>query len=505
MNNDFTKVGNLIAQVRKERNLTQAQFAKKLGTSQSAVNRIESGRQNLSMDMLARISEVLNKEIVSLNTGTVNFRINGGKELKGEITTKVSKNATVAILAASLLNKGTTKLLNVPRIEEVFRLLEVLESIGVAVRWIGHDLELKPPKKLKIDQINAKAARRTRSVLMFIGPLVHHFKEFSLPYAGGCKLGSRTVGPHLQALEAFGVDIVASKGKYLIKYRQKKPGEIVMAEMSDTASENAIMAASLTPGKTTIKFVSHNYMVRDLCFFLQKLGVKIEGIGTSTLVITGKSEINKRVTYSPSEDPIESMAFIAIAAVTDSSFTIKRCPIDFLELELYKLKRMGWQYKILKKYKADNGETNLVDIKALKSPKGLRALEDKIHSLPYPGINMDNLPFFAPIAATAKGRTMIHDWSYENRAIYHTELNKLDANVEMVDPHRLYITGPTRWRAAEVVCPPALRPAVVILIGMLAAPGCSVLRNVYSINRGYEDLANRLNQLGADVTVIRDI
>jgi UDP-N-acetylglucosamine 1-carboxyvinyltransferase len=120
-------------------------------------------------------------------------------------------------------------------------------------------------------------------------------------------------------------------------------------------------------------------------------------------------------------------------------------------------------------------------------------------------MNMDNLPYFVPIAATAKGRTLIHDWSYENRAIYYTELTKLNANVQLADVHRAYVTGPTRWKAAEVICPPALRPAVLVLIGMLAAPGTSILRNVYSISRGYEDLATRLNQLGASIEVFREI
>jgi UDP-N-acetylglucosamine 1-carboxyvinyltransferase len=125
--------------------------------------------------------------------------------------------------------------------------------------------------------------------------------------------------------------------------------------------------------------------------------------------------------------------------------------------------------------------------------------------MPFPGLNIDNLPFFALIAATAKGRTLIHDWVYENRAIYLTELMKLNAKVELVDPHRIYFEGPTKWKPAEIVTPPALRPAVVILLAMLAAPGTSTLRNEYSINRGYEDRDRRHTSIGAQITVIRDI
>ncbi|MCA9328461.1 UDP-N-acetylglucosamine 1-carboxyvinyltransferase, partial [Candidatus Saccharibacteria bacterium] len=146
-----------------------------------------------------------------------------------------------------------------------------------------------------------------------------------------------------------------------------------------------------------------------------------------------------------------------------------------------------------------------VDVTVHKHNGALKAASGKVYSRPYPGLNMDNLPYFVPIAAVAKGRTLIHDWSFENRAIYYTELTKIGATVELADPHRVYITGPTKFTNADLACPPALRPASLLLIGMLAAEGTSVLRNVYTINRGYEDLAMRLNSLGAEIEVLHDI
>jgi UDP-N-acetylglucosamine 1-carboxyvinyltransferase len=501
------KIGGLIRQNRLARGLSQAELAQALGTSQSAVNRIENGGQNISMDMLARISDILSRDIVSLNRpGTLNFRIDGGHKLHGAIEVKTSKNAAVSILCATLLNQGTTTLRHMPRIEEVNRLLEVLASIGVSVRWLpnSNDLEIKPPARLKLADINAEAGRRTRSVIMFMGPLMHRASHFKLPYAGGCKLGERTIRPHLLALEPFGLSVDTTAGYYHATSNPKPAGQIVMYEVSETACENVLMAAALTPATTVIKGASSNYMVQDLAFFLEKLGVKIKGIGTTTLEVTGLKSINQNVDYSPAEDPIEAMTFLSIAATTNSPITIKRAPIDFLELELFKLRLMGFKYTLSKPYKAKNGHTNLVDITCRNTPK-LTALEEKIHALPHPGINMDNLPYFVPIAATAHGRTLIHDWSYENRAIYYTELNKLNANVSLVDIHRATVDGPTHWKAAEVICPPALRPAVLILIGMLAAPGTSVLRNVYSISRGYEDLAARLTTLGAKIEVFHEL
>jgi UDP-N-acetylglucosamine 1-carboxyvinyltransferase len=252
-----------------------------------------------------------------------------------------------------------------------------------------------------------------------------------------------------------------------------------------------------------IRNASPNYMVQDLCFFMQKLGVRIEGVGTTTLTVHGVREIDVDVDYAPSEDPIEAMSLLAAAIVTKSEITITRVPIEFLEIELALLEEMGFCYHRSEEYVAANGQTRLVDITTKISE--LHSPIDKIHPMPFPGLNIDNLPFFAVIAATADGQTLLHDWVYENRAIYLTELTKLGAQVKLLDPHRVMIEGPTRWSGAEIVCPPALRPAVVILLAMLASKGTSVLRSVYVINRGYEDLATRLNSLGAQIETFRDI
>ncbi|HSX28174.1 MAG TPA: UDP-N-acetylglucosamine 1-carboxyvinyltransferase [Candidatus Saccharimonadales bacterium] len=507
MNEYRQKIGTLIANIRHERGLTQKELADQLGTSQSAINRIENGGQNLSMEMLARISDVLNQEIVSLHKpGNMNFRIEGGRKLSGEITVKTSKNAAVGLLCAALLNKGTTTLRRMPRIEEVNRIIEVMLSIGVKVRWLNgkNDLEIKPPARLKLDEMDVEAGRKTRTILMFLGPVMHLKREFRIPFAGGCNLGDRTIRPHLYALEKFGLSVDTTTGWYNCQSHPRSPGKVVMYETGDTACENVLMAAARTPSTTILKAMSSNYMVQDVCFFLEKLGVKIKGIGTSTLEVTGVKDINVDVEYWPAEDPIEAMTFLSIAATTNSPITVKRAPIDFLERELLTLEKMGFRYTLSSEYKAKNGRTLLVDIACHEAAK-LIAPEENIQPLPHPGINIDNLPYFVPVAATAHGRTLIHDWVYDGRAIHYTELNKLNANVHLADVHRAYVTGPTHWRPAEVICPPALRPAVLVLIGMLAAEGTSVLRNVYSINRGYEDLANRLNKLGASIEVLRDV
>lgn len=502
-----SKIGKLIQEARQARNMTQSQLADAIKTSQSAVNRIEKGGQNISLEMLARISEVLSSEIVSLNSsGKINFRINGGKKLHGEITVKTSKNAAVGLLCASLLNKGTTTLRRVARIEEVNRIIEVLQSIGVKVRWLNkeNDLEITPPNKLKLDQMDIEAAKRTRSVIMLLGPLLHQYDNLQIPFTGGCNLGKRTIEPHLDGLAPFGMKVIATNEAYEVTVeKQKVEKPILLTERGDTTTENVIMAAALYDGEVIIRNASPNYMVQDVCYFLQELGVQIEGIGTTTLRIRGMRSINKNVEYCPSEDPIEAMSLIAATIVTDSEITIKRAPIEFLEIELAILNGMGLQYDISDEYPGRNNYVRLVDLVIKRS--SLVAPKDKLHCMPFPGVNMDNLPFLGLIATVAEGRTLLHDWSYENRAIYFTELTKLNATIELADPHRVYITGPTKWKPADIITPPALRPSVVIMLAMLAAPGTSILRDVYSINRGYEDFANRLNTIGADIETIREI
>lgn len=500
-------IGETIEALRIERGWTQEELAEKVGSSQSAIHRMEKGGQNVSLTMIKKLSEVFGTQILSINDAvSQSYRIRGGKELSGEITVNTSKNAAVGLLCAGLLNTGKTVLHRVARIEEVFRIIEVLESIGVKCRWANRrrDLEIISPRELKLEEMDIEAARKTRSIIMFLGPLLHRYRKFKLPYAGGCSLGTRTVEPHLKALESFGLSVDAEKnsGYYEVEVNEEvlnAEGDryIVLAERGDTVTENVLMAAALSEGKTTIVGASPNYMVQDLCFFLEKLGVKINGIGTTKLVVRGKSEISQDVEYHLSEDPIEAMSFIAVALATKSEIKISRAPIEFLEIELEVLKNMHVQFEKSPEYYSANGRTRLVDLVIKKSE--LVAPVDKIHPMPFPGLNIDNLPFFSVIAAVAKGRTLIHDWVFENRAVYITELSNLNVKVELLDAHRVYIEGPTNFRPAELVAPHALRPAVVVLIAMLAAPGTSILRNIYSINRGYQDFAVRLRHLGADI------
>lgn len=491
-------IGDVIKRLRTEQNITQDELAKRLGTTQSAVARMESGTQNLSLDTLTKLSEALKRPLVSTKE-TIDFHVEGGRKLHGSIDTNTSKNGAICMMVASLLNKGKTTLHGIPHIEEVYRYKEVLESIGANVTWSSNNsLTITPPDEYTLEKINRKVASAIRS-FTFAGAFIHLANTSSLPHSGGCKMGERTVASHKFALENLGVNIETKDEDYIITHNGLHAGEITLYESSDTGAITALIASAKVKGKTTIYFAPPNYQVQDVCFLLEKFGVKIEGIGSTTLVVHGVSEIDIDVEHYNSEDPIESMFFISAGIVTRSELTIKRCPIEFLRLELEKLKRMGQSMKTSDIYLSKNNKTKLVDITIF--PSDLHAPYDKIHTQPFPGLNNDNLPFFVPIACAASGTTMIHDWTWENRAIYFTELNRLGAEIKLLDPHRVLVHGPVSLRGAQIVSPPALRPTAIILIAMLGATGTSTLRNVYSIRRGYADIAERLNSIGANIVV----
>ncbi len=427
--------------------------------------------------------------------------INGGQKLKGEIKVQTAKNSAVAILCATLLVKGKVILNDVPQIEEVNRIVELLKSIGVKISGGGNKLIVDASAPLQLTEIDKQAVAKTRSSLLLLGALAGRLKKYQLPKSGGCKLGNRTVGPHTFALKKLGLKIKSTSGCYEVDAANLRAATVIMYESGDTPTENAIMAAVAAKGKTTIKMASANYMVADLCGFLQTAGAKIEGVGTSTLHISGGEPLNGAVEYSVMPDPIAAMTFISAAIVTGSRLTIKNCPLEYLELELCKLEVMGQKFKIKNERVSANGFFKLADVEII--PSQLTALPDKIEGRPFPGLNIDNLPLFVPILALARGRTLVHDWAYENRALYSLELQKLGASITLLDPHRIWVEGPTEFRPNEIIAPPALRPAVNVLICMLAAKGQSILRNTYEIDRGYENLYEVLNSVGADIKVIK--
>lgn len=443
------------------------------------------------------VLEVFCKRATIIICVMAKFVVEGGKQLKGTITVNAGKNAPIALICASLLVRGSVTLTEMTHGEEVERMLEILKSIGVKTSWKDDTtLMIDTSGSLDMTSIDRRACEMTRASILLFGALAAREPSFKIYKSGGCKLGNRSIRPHTLALEKLGIHVRSEEEFYEVKTKKLKGANIVMYEAGDTPTENVIMAAVLAKGTTVISFASANYMVQDLCHFLVAAGAKIDGIGTTTLTITGVASLAD-VAYAVSPDPVDAMAWISLAITTKSPLTIRQCPMTFLALELEKLSVMGQKYRLTNERLAKNGKTPLADIEII--PSDLEALPDKLAPRPFPGINIDNIPLFVPICTQANGQTLVHDWVYENRAIYYLEFQKLGARVLLLDPHRAMIEGKTALVGNDIICPPAIRPGMAILIAMLAAKGTSTLRNIYPIERAYDGLLERLRAVGASI------
>jgi UDP-N-acetylglucosamine 1-carboxyvinyltransferase len=433
------------------------------------------------------------------------WKIEGGRQLSGSITAKGSKNSALAIICAALLAVGPVVLDNIPRISDVYDIVSVLRSTGTSVTWLDNNtLEIQRPPRLAVDNLDIEASRRTRAVVLLVAALAKDQDDFTLPLPGGCSLGDRSLGPHIDALEQLGLQVDYSLGGLRVSRSQNSSLDttVTLLESGDTVTENAILTAvAMKRQRVQICNASCNYMVQDLCLFLQRLGsVSIEGIGSPLLTISHQDAeaAPHQIYYSILEDPIEAFFFIAAAIVTRSCLQIKRVPVAFISLELRLLQKMNASIERLHLYPAANGVTALCDLQVSAQDTSLIALEQKIHPNIYPfGVNVDCLPTFGPIAALSEGETLLHDWMYEQRASYFALLECFGARIEVLDLHRVIVSGSKRLKAADCQLPPALRPASMVLLAALAAPGVSRLHGVSVLGRGYEDLAGRLRSLGA--------
>jgi len=416
------------------------------------------------------------------------FIINGSRPLKGEIEVRGAKNAAFPILAASLLTKEECEISNLPLIEDVFRMIEILKSMGSKVSWVGErSISIK---NSQIDSLKAKQDLicLLRGSVLFFGPLLARFNKVKLPQPGGCVIGARPIDTHLDGFSQLGVTVVKDKDKYLLKVPLKKGKEVVLNEFSVTATENLMLFASLLPQKTIIKTADQDYQVKELASFLKKMGVKIRGAGTHEIIIEGAKKL-KGVKHHLIYDPIEAGTFILTAAATKGNVLVKNVETAFLELPLKKLRDFGVPYEIVGK--------NSVRVLPWKNIK-----IDKIQSLPYPGIPSDLQSAFGVLATQAQGSTLIHDPLYEGRLKYLEEINKMGAEIYFADPHRAIINGPTQLYGQELGSFD-LRGGAALIIAGLIAKGKTTINNIYQIDRGYERIEERLQKLGANIKRVK--
>jgi UDP-N-acetylglucosamine 1-carboxyvinyltransferase len=430
------------------------------------------------------------------------FIIEGGKPLKGQIGVAGAKNAATPILAACLLTTEPCLIENLPLITDVFAMIEILKSMGVKVNWLGkRSLRIQAPKDLNLEKINQDSVCKMRSSILLLGALISRFKKFSLPQPGGCIIGARPIDSHLDALESLGVKILVKDRCYFVEKKELVGNEITMKEFSVTATENTILAAVLAEGRTIIKCAAAEPYVQDLCYFLRKMGAKISGIGTHTLIIEGVKKL-KGAQHFLIYDPIEMITFLSLAGAVKARMTIKNVIPEFIQSELVKFEEVNLAFKIKNQKIFKKGwNYQVADVEVW--PSGHLLAVKKVHNMPYPGFAADGLPPFAVLLTQAEGTSLVHDWMFEGRQKYIDELNKMGANAIICDPHRALITGPTPLYGTKITSFD-LRAGATLIIAALVAKGQSEINNVQQVDRGYEMIEKRLKKIGASIRRIGD-
>ncbi len=416
------------------------------------------------------------------------FVIYGGKPLEGEITANGYKNAAGAILIATLLTDEECVIENIPLISDILDIIGVLEGLGVETEWLDETTLKMKNTSLDPEKMDFDRARKTRLSVLFIGALLARLKSFRIARPGGDRIGLRPISTHLEALEMMGAQFRQEGDFYYFKGDNLKGARIVLQEFSVTATENLMMAAALTPGETILKGVAAEPQVQDLGKMLRNMGVEIEGEGTHDIRIKGAAKLNG-VRHRIVPDPIEAGTFMAAGAVTPGTTIIKDVVPEHLTLFLTKMEKLGVDFEV---------ESDSLLVRHSTNLKGL-----KLQSLPYPGFPTDLLPLVVPLLTQASGKSLIHDPLYENRLRYVNELRKMGADIEMVDPHRAFVFGPTPLSGLTIESTDIRAGAALVVAGLMAE-GETTIVGVDQIDRGYSRIEERLGRLGADIRRIKE-
>lgn len=418
------------------------------------------------------------------------FVIRGGNRLEGEIDVKGAKNAAFPVLAATILTKEDCVIKNLPLIEDVFRMLEILESMKAKIEWVGERSVRINTRKLNPSTINKKAVLRFRGSVLIFGPLLSRFGELSLPEPGGCIIGARPLDTHLDAFLQLGVKIKKQPRGFAMEFSRKKAkeSEVILNEFSVTATENTLLFAAMQPERLVLKIADMDYQVQELMQALRKMGVWIRVSGLHEITLQGKKTL-QGFSHTIVPDPIEAGTFLALAVGTKGKILVRNVPLRFLEFFFKKLHDFGAKFEI-KEEKRGIGTVQVLPAGKLKI--------DKIQSLIYPGIPSDLQSVLGVLATQTKGSTLLHDPLYEGRLKYLEELNKMGAEIYFTDPHRAIINGPRHLRGADLGTFD-LRGGAALIMAALMAEGKSTIDNIYQVDRGYERIEERLQKLGADI------
>jgi UDP-N-acetylglucosamine 1-carboxyvinyltransferase len=417
------------------------------------------------------------------------FVIHGRKPLEGEIEARGAKNAAFPLLAATILTTEDCIISNLPLIEDVYRSIEILQSMGARVEWLQERTVKVNTKDLNPATLNRDLMLKLRGSVLFAGPLLARFTKVDLPQPGGDAIGARPINTHLDAFSQLGVVITPSSTGFHMEFSGKpKNAKVVLGEFSVTATENVLLFASLFQGPITIKIADQDYQVQELMAVLSQMGVAFRTPQLHTIVVEGRESL-KGFSHRLMYDPIEAGTFVLLGAATGGNITVKNVELRFLDLFFKKLRDSKVLFEITRE------REGVGDVRVLPSPD---IVIDKIQSWIYPGVHSDLQSAFGVLATQTPGSTLLHDPLYEGRLKYLEELTKMGAEIYFADPHRAIINGPSKLYGTNLGAFD-LRGGAALIIAALIAEGTSTISNIYQVDRGYEKIEERLRKLGADI------
>ncbi|MFA4871863.1 MAG: UDP-N-acetylglucosamine 1-carboxyvinyltransferase [Patescibacteria group bacterium] len=414
------------------------------------------------------------------------YQITGGHKLSGEIKVAGAKNAALKIMAASILSKEICAIHNTPDIEDINRMAEILENIGAKIKRENSTLTIDPSGINKSNP-DPNLIHRLRSSMMLAGPLLAKFGEVTMAHPGGCIIGQRPIDMFLAGFKNMGAHLYEHEEFFTLKAGKLKGAKIVLPWVSVTVTESLMMTACLAEGATRIINAAMEPEIPALAQYLNNHGAKISGAGTSVITIEGVEKISAGE-YQLIPDRIEAGSFAMLGLITDSEIKITNCQPEHLETELLMLKKAGADLEIG------------VDYIITKKSK-LHGVELRTHE--YPGFSTDLQAPFTVLMTQANGQSLIHETIYEGRLFYTDKLVQMGANIIMCDPHRVIVSGPTKLMGKKLESPD-LRAGMALILAGLVAEGRTTIENIYQIERGYEDIVSRLQNLNGKINKIEE-
>ena len=420
------------------------------------------------------------------------FRIEGGRPLQGMVRASGNKNAALPLMTACLMTEEPVVLHNVPDIGDVQIMLQLLESLGMQIDPAGPSSWRLQASQVGEAQLDPELCRRIRASILLAGPMLNRSGALRLPPPGGDVIGRRRVDTHFLALGALGAQIDFKDRLFHLRAKKRLRGAgILLDEASVTASENAIMAAVLAEGSTTIRNAASEPHVQELCHFLNRLGARIENIGSNTLRIEGVERLHGgEFTIGP--DYLEVVSLIAAGVITGGRIGIQDAGVEHLDMIRLVFKRLGvtWQER--------EGDIQVQPHGSIEIEPDLGGFIPEITVMPWPAFPTDLVSIAIVLASQARGSVLFHDWMYPSRMFFVDKLVSMGARIILCDPHRCIVEGPTPL-TGEFLESPDIRAGMALVLAALAAKGTSVIRNINQIERGYERIDEKLRQLGASI------